>query len=479
MMRRRLDPDLHGSDGFTTIPRMVGIAAAVGFLVVAAHLVVGSWYAGRIMPGVVAAGQHLGGLTLPQAREVLQKQAAAYRLQLTVAAQHYELTAAQLGVTFDPEATLKSAYQTGRGSWLPPAHVEPVAMTYHLDRQQLASFATSVAAQVGVQPVDAGVVVSGSQLHTVPDKSGITVDKLGLQRLIEHDLRFPGNAQLLLQPRPQVADIREGALAPTLAEAKRLMATPVVLTYNDKTFTPTQSDIGAWLTFEKQQGDITAKLVPKVDTARLRGYIQKLANQLDVPPTPKKVNIENGVSKVTQEGANGLAIDQDKAVAAVSAAVMASQPLTFTITSHEVPFKTISTTFITLDYGRYIEVNLSKQHLWVWQDHAVIYESPVTSGATGAGFPTVTGLFSIYYKTTNTHLIGNQYGPRYNYDVFVKYWMPFYSGFGLHDASWRNGNFGGSDYYYGGSHGCINLPEATAEFIYNWSEIGTPVWVHL
>ncbi len=110
----------------------------------------------------------------------------------------------------------------------------------------------------------------------------------------------------------------------------------------------------------------------------------------------------------------------------------------------------------------------------------MIYESPITSGATGAHLGTVTGLFSIYYKTTNTHLVGYQYG--YNYDVPVKYWMPFYSGYGLHDASWRNGNFGETSgplgYYYDGSHGCVNLPDATAEFIYNWSVVGTPVWVH-
>jgi len=164
-------------------------------------------------------------------------------------------------------------------------------------------------------------------------------------------------------------------------------------------------------------------------------------------------------------------------VAAVAEAVIQNKPLTYAITAHSVGFKTISTTVVTLDYGRYIEINLSRQHLWVWQDHNVIYESPVTSGATGAGFPTVTGLFSIYYKTTNTHLVGYQYGPRYNYDVAVKYWMPFYQGFGLHDASWRS-SFGGSDYYYGGSHGCVNLPDVTAAFIYNWADIGTPVWVH-
>ena len=203
-----------------------------------------------------------------------------------------------------------------------------------------------------------------------------------------------------------------------------------------------------------------------------------LSIKKNIAPINKKVNIQNGVSTVATEGVDGTAIDRDPLTAAITDAVTNQKPLQFTITSHAVPFKTTSNTFISLDVGSYVEINLSQQHLWVFQDHNVIYETPITSGATGAGFPTATGLFAIYYKTTNTHLVGYQYGPRYNYDVAVKYWMPFYLGFGMHDASWRNGKFGGPDYYYGGSHGCVNLPDAAAEFIYNWSVVGTPVWVH-
>jgi lipoprotein-anchoring transpeptidase ErfK/SrfK len=478
MVRRRLDPELHGSDGFTTIPRLVGVAALVGALAIGLHLTWNSWYNGRIMPGVVAAGQNIGGFPVEKARQILQKEAAAYELKITVSGQAYRAKPDQLGVAFDTEATLKAAYAAGRQSWLPAVRPEPVTMSYRLDRTKLTAFASSVASQVGVQPVDASVEFKNGQFTTVPDKSGVTVDKAGLQRLIERDLGAPGGNTLQLQPRPQLADIQASALAPTIEDAKRLTATQIVLTYNDKTFTPTAKDIGQWLAFEKQQGDAAAKLVPRVDTAKLKGYIQGLANKLDVAPVPKKVTIENGVSKVTQEGVDGSAMDQDPAVTAVAGAITKNQPLTLTMTSHAVPFKTLSTTLVSLDYGRYIEINLSKQHIWVWQDHSVILDSPVTSGATGAGFGTATGLFSIYYKTTNTHLIGNAYGPRYNYDVFVKYWMPFYSGYGMHDASWRNGNFGGQDYYYGGSHGCVNLPDDVAAFIYNWADVGTPVWVH-
>jgi lipoprotein-anchoring transpeptidase ErfK/SrfK len=457
---------------------MAALGIVVGFFVVGAHMAAQAWYAGRFLPGVTVAGHKLGGLTTAQGRRVLREVVSGYRLELTVADQHYELTAAQLGVAFDVEGTLASAYASGREAWLPPLHHEPLALSYHLDRSQLNAFASSVEAKVGTPPVDAGVVVQGAQLATVPEKSGWTIDRMGLERLIESDVSAPGGASLRLKPREQVADIQAKALGSTIDEAKQLMATSIILTYADRTFTPTQAQIGQWLAFQKQPDGLAFKLVPQVDAAKLKGYVQSVANSIDVAPVTQKVTIENGVSHVQQTGQDGLAIDQDPLTAAIAGAVANQKPLTYTITTHPVPFKTISTTLVSLDYGSYIEVNLSTQHLWVWQDHNVIYDSPVTSGATGAGFPTVTGLFSIYYKTTNTHLVGYQYGPRYNYDVAVNYWMPFYQGYGLHDASWRNGNFGGQDYYYGGSHGCINLPDATAAFLYNWSVVGTPVWVH-
>lgn len=472
MLRWKLDPERHGSAGYTSIVRMVAIGSMFAFLALSTHMAIHTWFDGRILPGVMVGGRTIGGLTLAEARRVLRDQATGYRLKLDIASDHYELTAEQLGVVFDAEATLENAYQLGREAWLPPLHHDPLPLTYHLNRSQLNAFATSVAAKVGVQPIDAGVVMKSGTLSTVPEKSGWTIDRVGLQRLIEDDFKAPGGQKLVLKPREQTADIQVRMLGPTIEEAKHLMATPVILSFADKTFTPTQAQIGQWLAFQKQSDGLAFKLVPQIDSAELKDYVQDIADSVNIAPVNKRVNIENGVSKVMQEGVDGLAIDQDAVVTAVTKAVNDQRPLTYTIPSHSVPFRTVSTTLVTLDYGRYIEINLSRQRLWVWQDHAVIYESPITSGAAGARLGTVTGLFSIYYKTTNTRLRGQ------GYDVPVKYWMPFHLGYGLHDAEWRHGIFGGQDYYYGGSHGCVNLPDATAEFLYNWADVGTPVWVH-
>ncbi len=478
MLRHRLNLELHGSDGFTTAPRLIAVVGLFVSVALGVQMLLTGWYAGRMMPGVMAAGEPVGGLAISQARGVLQHEAAAYELKLSVAGRHYRATSAQLGVQFDTESTLAAAYNADHGIW-PSFQPTPVNMSYVVNELQLANFSRSVADQVGVQPVDAGIVWASGKFQPIPDKNGLSIDHAQLKRLIEKNLEAPDNAHLQLAPRPVAADIQMADLGPTIAEAKQLVATPIVLAYKGQNYTPTANDIGQWLTFTKQTSGDTAKLIPQVDGAKLEGYIQGLAKRLNVAPVTQHQTVTNGIVNIQHQGVNGSYIDQNALGAAITAAVMASQPVTYAIIDYPIPFKTQSSNLISLDgVSSYIEVNLSVQHLWVWQNGAVIYDSPVTSGATGAGFPTATGLFAIYYKTTNTHLVGYAYGPRYNYDVAVQYWMPFYQGFGLHDASWRNGNFGGQDYYYGGSHGCINLPLATAAFLYNWSVIGTPVWVH-
>src|SRR5262245_17970393 len=109
MLRRRLSQEIHGSEGFISVSRAVAIVSVLAALGLGVNLGVRAWYNGRLMPGVVVAGDRVGGLTVEQVRTRLQQEAAAYRLRLTVAGQRYQLTAAQLGVSFDVEATLDAA----------------------------------------------------------------------------------------------------------------------------------------------------------------------------------------------------------------------------------------------------------------------------------------------------------------------------------------------------------------------------------
>jgi len=482
MVRWRLEPELHGSGGYTTAGRLVAIGLAAVSVVVAAHLGVQSWYNGRMLPGVTVGGRDLGGMTLADARKAVAAEAGSYRLNLDAGGDHYTLDAAQLGVTYNVEATVDSAYASGRNAWWPPVYEAPLRLAYELDWPKLNAFASSVAAKIGTAPVDANVVVNNGQLATVPDKNGWTISRTGLERLVQSSVASGNRAEVTVAASSQPADIQVGMLGPAIAAARQIMATRITLDYGTTTITPAPAQIAQWLTFVKQPSGLAYKLAPQVDPAKLASYVQGLAKKLNVAPVNELATVVNGVTQVSRAGVNGTAIDQAGLENALAAAVTNDQPLVYPISSQTVPFATLSTSLTPLNLSQYVEVNLSKQHLWVWQNGQVIYDSPVTTGATGAGFPTVTGMFHVYQKKTDTHLVGYAYGPAYDYDVFVQYWMAFYEGFGMHDASWRNGNFGETSgpfgYYYDGSHGCVNLPLATAKFLYGWTTIGTPVWVH-
>ena len=50
--------------------------------------------------------------------------------------------------------------------------------------------------------------------------------------------------------------------------------------------------------------------------------------------------------------------------------------------------------------------------------------------------------------------------------------MYFYGGYGLHGTYWHN-NFGTPM-----SHGCVNLSQGDAAWLYNWAPVGTKVVTH-
>lgn len=126
--------------------------------------------------------------------------------------------------------------------------------------------------------------------------------------------------------------------------------------------------------------------------------------------------------------------------------------------------------------GTYVEVDVDAQHVYVYKDHDMVFD---TSCVTGREYktPTPSGIYSIYMKEKDASLTGAMTADGTpSYVSHVKYWMPFYEGYGLHDASWRD-EFGGSIYEYSGSHGCVNLPTSSAAEIWELCPTGTPVVV--
>lgn len=124
--------------------------------------------------------------------------------------------------------------------------------------------------------------------------------------------------------------------------------------------------------------------------------------------------------------------------------------------------------------GKIVVVNLNLQRLYAYENGETLFPSavPITTGK--QGFETVTGEFAIYLKEQQHKMVSPF--PGIYYDDVVNYWMPFYLGYGLHDAPWRS-IYGTQDYGHVGSHGCVNIPFKETSILYNWAEIGTRVIV--
>lgn len=127
----------------------------------------------------------------------------------------------------------------------------------------------------------------------------------------------------------------------------------------------------------------------------------------------------------------------------------------------------------------YVEVDLSQQHLWIYEDGEVVLETDVVSGTNDNEHRTPAGAFFAYDKKRDTVLRGDkQDDGEWGYETPVKYWIRLTgSGIGIHDADWRY-SFGGNIWRWGGSHGCINTPPSIMPTIFELVEENMPVVVH-
>lgn len=133
---------------------------------------------------------------------------------------------------------------------------------------------------------------------------------------------------------------------------------------------------------------------------------------------------------------------------------------------------------------KHIVVVLSQQRLYAYEGTQVVYTSLVTTG--NPRLPTPIGQFHIFAKYHPIQFTSPwPYGSPYWYPPeWINYALAFQQGgYFIHDAPWRSvfgpasqgGGQPGTN--YGGSHGCVNVPTPTGQFLFNWAPIGTKVAV--
>lgn len=204
-----------------------------------------------------------------------------------------------------------------------------------------------------------------------------------------------------------------------------------------------------------------------VDVFPLQKHLQNIASQLEVPMSEiLKANPIVDSSLNTEEiifSRINISAQVNEIIKAIIRGGQSSQNLLFY--SRGLPKGFIA------GYENFVEISIKEQKLWLFKNGNLILETDVVTGNARLNRSTPPGNYSILSKNRNATLRGPGYA------CPVNYWMPFFQGYGLHDANWRR-RFGASIFENSGSHGCINLPPRNAPIVFANVEVGTPVIIY-
>lgn len=200
-------------------------------------------------------------------------------------------------------------------------------------------------------------------------------------------------------------------------------------------------------------------------------FVKELATKINIIGKAKTFTGANG--KKTVSGGNyGYKLNQEKEINGLLADIKANK--------HETrkPVVTgIQSTYENGGLGKtFVEIDMTKQHMWFIKNGKVVLESDVVTGLpSDPNKKTPGGTYYIYFMQRNRVLRGEiQANGKPEYETPVAYWMAFNGGIGLHDATWQS-RFGGNVYFTKGSHGCVNLPLNIAAALYDMVKVNIPV----
>ncbi len=178
--------------------------------------------------------------------------------------------------------------------------------------------------------------------------------------------------------------------------------------------------------------------------------------------------------------------NKPSAIKSVPPKTVAQKTNSSVIASKPAPAATVTTTQTTAcsnnSLSKAIITSISQRHLWACEGTQVAYQTAVITGDINVvADATPIGTYHIYDKSTSLYLNGSD--SRGTWHDYVNYWMPFlsnqYGVFGIHDATWRtSSDFGNVSPYSGNSsHGCIEMPLAASQWLFNWSRVGTTITI--
>lgn len=313
------------------------------------------------------------------------------------------------------------------------------------------------------EPKNVSFIYAEGSYVTVEGEQGSKIDENRLLFMIKMSIHS-GKATLdldkaLCYENPKYTLASEKTYE-TRDKLNRYVSTTIAYRFGSQTEILDGSIIQGWLSVDDD-------LEVVIDKKAIMEYIKGLSRQYDTVGTIRSFQTSTGKIVEVKGGTYGWKINQRAEVKSLLESIYRGEQLEKEpVYSRKALYRNGN------DIGdTFIEINITRQHMWFYKDGNLIADGPVVTGNPNRGNATVMGTYKVVYKDKKATLSGP------GYEVEVTYWMPFYGNMGIHDARWRS-SFGGEIYKTKGTHGCVNAPYQLAKAIFEKVEEGTPVVIY-
>lgn len=439
------------------------------------------YFADRFFEGTWINGVNCSQMTASQVEDIFKQKFQSYSIEVSSRNQSPQTIAgADIGYQYlSTGEVLKLLKQQKPYEWIKGLYEQKsytVSENTGYNRTQLQEKLKALScaqAENQTAPENAYVAYQDGQFVIVPETEGSKLNIKEAYKVLDAAVES-GQNTVNFSDTPEAyvsADVTsdDPALQSALEACNNYTKASITYTFGSQTTTLNGDTIKDWLQFDEK-----GQLVWDDNSFQqhVADYVAQLAATYDTVGTEREFQTTSGRTVYVSSSVYGWKIDQAAETAQLSQEIQSG-----TQTTREPVYSQRANAYGVNDLGNtYIEVDLSEQHMYYYQDGSDIFESDFVSGNMSyADRQTHAGIFTLYYKKSPDVLRGSMKADgTYDYEAKVEYWMPFDGGIGFHDASWR-GEFGGDIYLTDGSHGCINLPPDNAGTLYNLIQYGVPI----
>lgn len=434
------------------------------------------YYHDKAAPGTTIANAKVGGQTKSQLITTINGLVNNMKLSLNYNGKSATASASDLGINIDTNKIATAAVKTGqRDPFSTLALKQHFDLTGSYDKAKVQAFVKANFPELTTDPIDAQIIYDADSNRYVvqPGAIGRSVKLDELYKKVESMLSSPKITNYQIATNDSAPTVSNEAAEQVASQVNQAVASNIKIINNGRVlWTIDPWTIAEWTTFKVNPS--THSYDVAYDKSKIQKFVDtSVVGQISNKPINQKA-ITNGNGEVLQvisPGQNGQQAENTSAVAdEIYTKLLSGQGGNVNLATKDAAFQTDAT--VASD-GHWIEANLSTFQVILHDGTNVVWSTDQTSqGKPSTG--TITGLYTVWRKVPEQCMPN----PPSSQPLCGIHWVTYWerSGYAFHEAWWLDYSKGNVRSYI--SHGCINMFTADAKRVYDFSSIGTPVWVH-